>query len=139
MAVTVAYYARGGYIIARATAIFFGLCAATFLPAFVVNLFSRRMTKAGAIASVFVGFVVSTFWILFVKAAEAGAAGLVQRMTGGKPNLLIDHPNWPVVEALVVALPLSILGAIVVSSVTAPAGEEHLNRCFEVCRRGLGL
>lgn len=130
IAVVFAYQARGGFIIARATAIFFGLCAATFLPSFVGGLFFRRMTPAGAIASMVVGAAVSVFWIVFVKAAEAGAIGLVMRLTGGKPSILGDRPNWPVVEPIVVALPISIVVAVVVSLLTRPPSEEHLKKCF---------
>ncbi len=132
MAVTFAYYARGGYIVARATAIFFGLCGATFLPSFVGGLFFRRMTRAAAITSMITGAIVSTFWIVLVKAQEAGAIGLVQKLTGGKTSILEDHPNWPVIEPIVVALPLSIVVAIAVSLATRPPADAHLNRCFRV-------
>ncbi len=125
------YYARGGYIIARATAIFFGLCASAFLPTFVGGLFWKRMTRAGAIASMVVGFVVTAFWLLFVKAAEAQAIGLVQKLTGGKPSILAGHHNWPVVDPLVVALPISIIVAVIVSLATKPISKEHLAKCFE--------
>jgi SSS family solute:Na+ symporter len=122
--------ARGGYIIARATAIFFGLCASAFLPAFVGGLFWKRMTKAGAIASMLVGFVVTSFWLLLVKSAEAKAIGLVQWVTDGKESILAAYPNWPVVDPLVVALPLSILTAIIVSLLTKPPADAHIQRCF---------
>ena len=125
-----AYQARGGYIIARATAIFFGMCASAFLPAFVGGLFWRGMTKQGAIASMLVGCLVSTFWLVFIKAAEAGALGVVQKVTGGKASLLADHPNWPVVDPLFVALPISILVAVAVSLMTRRPSDEHLQRCF---------
>lgn len=131
LAVTFGNYARGGYIIARATAIFFGLCASTFLPAFVGGLFFKRMTKAGAITSMIVGFTVTAFWLVFVKAAEAGAIGLVQKVAGGKPSILADTPNWPVVDPLFVALPLSVLAAFVVSLLTRQPDAAHLAKCFE--------
>lgn len=130
IAVTFAFYFRGGYIVARATAIFFSMCAATFLPTFIGGLFFRRMTKAGAIASMVTGTLVSTFWIVLVKAKEAEAIGLVQRLTGGKTSILSDYPNWPVVEPIVVALPLSVLVAVVVSLITRPPGADHVERCF---------
>ncbi len=130
IAVTISLWSRGGYIIARATAIFFGLCASAFLPAFIGGLFTKRMTRPGAIASMVVGFGITAFWLLFVKAKEAGAIGLVQKLTGGKPSILADSPNWPVVDPLVVALPISILVAIVVSLATKPPAKEHLDRCF---------
>lgn len=130
VAVMFSYYARGGYIVARATAIFFGMCAAAFLPALLGGLFFRRMTKAGAVASMLTGFAVSAFWILFVKAKEAGAIGIVQRFTDGKASILADHPNWPVVEPILIALPISAVVAIVVSLVTKPPTSEHLSKCF---------
>jgi SSS family solute:Na+ symporter len=132
VAVVIAFYARGRYeyVIARATAIFFGLCASAFLPAFVGGLFFRRITKAAAFASMIVGFLVTTFWLLFVKSAEAQGFGLVQMVTGGKTSILADYPNWPVVDPLVVALPVSILTAILVSFFTKAPSEAHLNKCF---------
>jgi SSS family solute:Na+ symporter len=130
LAVSISSASRGGYIIARATAIFFGLCASAFLPAFIGGLFFKGMTKAGAIASMIVGFVVTMFWLLLVKAKEAEGLGVVQRVAGGKTSILADHPNWDVVDPLVVALPLSILVAVVVSLVTKRPDETHLKRCF---------
>ena len=130
IAATLGTYARGGYIIARATAIFFGLCASTFLPTFVGGLFWKRMTRSGAVASMIVGFLITAFWLLFIKEAEAKAIGLVQWVTSGKTSLLADCPNWPVVDPLVVALPISILVAVVVSLMTRPPAEEHVKKCF---------
>lgn len=128
------FYARdphGGYIIARATAIFFGLCASAFLPAFIGGLFWKRMTKTGAIISMVFGFVFTAFWLLFIKAKEAGDIGLVQKITGGKTSILWNHPNWPVVDPIVVALPISILVAITVSLITKPPSKEHIEKCFK--------
>ena len=79
IAVLWCYYARGGFIIARATAIFFGLCLSSFLPAFLGGLLFRKITRAAAISSMIVGFLVTSFWLLFVKAAEASSIGLVQK------------------------------------------------------------
>jgi SSS family solute:Na+ symporter len=53
-------------IIAIATAMFFGLCASTFLPAYALGLFWRGATRAGAVASMFTGFIVTGAWFLFV-------------------------------------------------------------------------
>ena len=130
MAVTIAYTVRQEYVIARFTAIFFGLCAATFLPAYVGGLFWRRATRIGALASMSVGLGVSLFWLLLVKSKEAGAIGLVQWVTGGKTSILADYPNWPSVDPIVVALPLAILTLVLVSAFTTPVDPEHLARCF---------
>jgi solute:Na+ symporter, SSS family len=140
VAVTFSFYAKysqyGDIIIARATAIFFGLCASAFLPALVGGLFWKRMTKAGAIASIIVGFLVTGFWLLFIKAAEASAIGLVQTVTGGKPSLLADYPSWPVVDSLLIALPLSALTAVVVSLMTRPPAADHVAKCFAPSKAG---
>ncbi len=130
IAVSISYAVRQEYVIARFTAIFFGLCAATFLPAYIGGLFWRRATRAGALASMTVGMGVSLFWLLLIKAKEASAIGLVQILTGGKPSLLADHPNWPMVDPIVIALPLAALTLILVSLLTRPADAAHLARCF---------
>mgnify|MGYP006292495893 FL=1 len=130
IAVIISYYARGGYIIARATAIFFGLCASAFLPAYVGGLFWKRITRAGALSSMVVGFLITAFWLLFVKAKEAAAIGLVQKVTGGKDSILADVPNWPVVDPIVIALPISIVVAVVVSLLTKPMDPDHVRFCF---------
>ncbi|MBN1815815.1 MAG: sodium:solute symporter family protein [Sedimentisphaerales bacterium] len=129
IAVLLSSYARGGYFIARATAIFFGLCASAFLPSFFGGLFWRRMTKAGSIASILVGFVITAFWLLFIKDEEARAIGLCFKLFE-KHSLLLDKPNWAVVDPLVVALPISIIVAVVVSLMSKPPSEEHLRKCF---------
>ena len=130
IAVLISNYARGGYIIARATAIFFGLCASAFLPAFVGGLFFKRVTKAAAIASMIVGFLATAFWLVLVKSAEAKAVGLVQTLTDGKTSILEGHHNWPVVDPLLVALPLSLIVMIVVTLITRRPSDEHLAKAF---------
>ncbi|MCY2955026.1 MAG: sodium:solute symporter family protein [Planctomycetota bacterium] len=135
LAMLIGYYARGGYVIARYTAIFFGLCASSFLPTFVGGLYFKRITKAGALASMAVGFVTTAFWVVFVKEAEAGAIGLVRHLTPlvgtSHPNsILYNHPNWPSVDPLLVALPLSILTCVVVSLVTQKPDAALLDKCF---------
>jgi SSS family solute:Na+ symporter len=136
IAVVLSWYFRGGTVIARATAIFFGLCGAAFLPAYVGGLFWKRMTRPGAIASMAVGFGTSAFWLLLVKSKEAAAIGLVQKLTDGKTSILDGAHNWPWVDPIVIALPLSILTAVVVSLLTRPMNEEHVDWCFGGPRPG---
>ncbi len=130
IAVSISYTIRQDYIIARFTAIFFGLCAASFLPAYLGGLFFRRVTRAGALASMTVGMSLSLFWLLLIKSKEAAAIGLVQWITNGKTSLLADYPNWPSVDPIIVALPAALLTLILVSAVTRPPDAEHLRRCF---------
>lgn len=115
-------------IIARSTAIFFALCAAIFLPAFVGGLFWKRITTKGAIASMIVGLIVSSFWLMFVHFKEAKALGICKAIFG-TDSILSGKIIF--VDALVIALPLSILTAIIVSFITKPMDEKHLQKCFK--------
>lgn len=136
MATLIGYYGRGEYIIPRATAIFFGLCASTFLPTFVGGLFFRRITRPAAIASMLVGFIVTALWLVFVKDAEAGSIGLVRWFTGGANSILAGYDNWPVLDPLLIALPLSTLTVIVVSIFTRAPDPLHLEKCFAASAPG---
>jgi solute:Na+ symporter, SSS family len=128
LAVFIGYYARKEQfvvsIIARATAIFFGLCAATFLPTLLGGVLSRRMTPTAALASMGVGFGATALWLVLVKVPECTVIGLVNA------SLLANVPNWPVVDPLLIGLPLSALTAVVVSLFTKPCATDHLRRCF---------
>ena len=115
-------------IIARSTAIFFALCASIFLPTYFGGLFWKRMTKKGAIASMAVGTVVTTFWLLFVHFQEAKELG-VCKMLFGVNTLFTGKITF--VDAMIVALPLSALTAIVVSLMTKPEDEKLIKKCFE--------
>ncbi len=114
-------------IIAPATAIFFGLCAAAFLPMYIGAIFWKRMTKEGAIASMLVGTLSSLSWIAFVHAKEAAPLGISQALFG-KATLLTG--TWTIVDPILVATPLAMLTAIVVSLATRPGAKEHLEKCF---------
>ncbi len=114
-------------IIARATAIFFGLCAAAFLPMYVGTLFWKRMTREGAIASMLVGTFASLFWLTFVHAKEASALGISEAIFG-KATILSG--TWTVVDPILVATPLAIIVAVVVSLTTQPASDEHIEKCY---------
>lgn len=121
-------------IIAAATAIFFGLCASSFLPMYLGGLFWKRMTKAGAVASLCTGFGVSFFWLMFIQNVKGKLPALLADAFFGVPTLLPNpifgiHWNW--VEALFVALPMSAIVAVVVSLATQPESEAHLARCFD--------
>jgi SSS family solute:Na+ symporter len=88
------------------------------------------MTKSGAIWSMIVGFVVTAFWLLFIKDQEARALGVCYSLFE-KHSLLLDKPNWPVVDPILVALPISFITAVVVSLFTRQPSQEHLDKCFK--------
>jgi len=114
-------------IIARATAIFFGLCAAAFLPMYTGALFWKRMNRQGAIASMLVGAFTSLFWLTFVHAKEASALGISKALFGVDTILT---GTWTVVDPILIATPIAILTAIIVSLMTQPDPQEHIERCF---------
>lgn len=126
----------GVAIIARGTAVFFGLCAATFLPLFVGGLYSRTITKSGAISGALCGFIASFGWLFFVKVKEAGDLQLCGWLTGEKhfaPYLQPYFPDWFLVaevDPTVIALPLSLLVTIIVSLLSKKFSDDHLQKCF---------
>jgi SSS family solute:Na+ symporter len=116
-AVILAYLLPAG-IIAQATAFWFGICAAGFLPTLVGALYWKRATKSGAKSSIIVGFATSIFGFLFLHAKEAAAIGLSKALFG--KTTLLGYP-WTHVDPLFYALPLSAAVFIVVSWISSHA------------------
>lgn len=100
-------------VIARGTAIFFGICAATFLPSYFCALYWKRATKQGALWSIISGFSTSLFALVFLHAKEATVIGLCNTLFG--KDILIPNFPWPVLDPLVLSLPISILVMVIVS------------------------
>lgn len=126
MSVVFAYILPGG-VIARATSLFFSLCAAAFLPMYIGAIFWKRMNRKGAIASLIIGSISSIFWLTFVHAKEATAFGICQLLFN-KPTLLTG--TWTLVDPILIATPISMLAAIVISLLTKPPEREHIEKCF---------
>lgn len=122
-------------IIARATAFFFGLCAAAFLPAYLLGLYWKRVNRPGAVASMLAGFAASMFWLLFVHEKEAAALGLCQALFGA-PTLAAGAAKgswvWLLqwVDPNVVALPLSLAVCVLASLAFRPMDPAHVEHCF---------
>ena len=114
-------------IIARATAVFMGICTAALLPMYAGGLFWKKMTKAGAYVSFFVGTIVSIFWYVFVHASEAIPLDICVRIFG-VPTLLTG--TWMYVNPILIATPLAILAAIAVSLMTQPPAEKFVCDLF---------
>lgn len=114
-------------IVAAATAVFFGTCAAAFLPAYVGGLFTRRITKAGATAGIAAGFALALLWLTFAHASNAERL-LVSSMLFGRDSL-VPFP-WSAIDPLVVALPVSLVTTIGVSLLTGPPDADHVERCI---------
>ena len=137
----------GTEIVARGTAIFFGLCACAFLPMYIGALWSRAITKAGAIAGMLSGAFASVFWMLFVHEKESTALLLCKKLfgvrslgirmvEGTEPGQMVEqfirHGKfiWAFVDPLIIGLPLAVIVTIVVSMLSRKFSEDHLRRCF---------
>ena len=109
-------YTLSTSIIARGTALFMGICAVTFLPAYFCSLYWKRVTKQGAMASLMTGALASVFAMLFLHKAEAAPVGLCKALFG--KEVLIDTFPWFAIDPILFALPLSVLAIIIVSLLT---------------------
>lgn len=124
-----------GSIIARATAFFFGLCLASFLPAYLLGLFWKGMTRAGATAAMIGGFAASMFWMLFVHGKAADGIGLCKALTG-MPTLVsaaeVGSSLWKLqfVDPNIVALPLGIILAVLISFYSESYDRKHIDKCW---------
>lgn len=115
VAAVILAYILPGSVIAQATAFWFGICAAGFLPALVGALYWRNATRAGASASIVTGFAVSIFGFLFLHQKEAAAIGLSEALFG--KETLLPYP-WTHVDPLVYALPVAAAVLVGVSRMT---------------------
>ncbi len=113
-------------IIAPGTAIFFGLCASSFLPMYALGLYWKRVTPTGAKSGLVVGFLGSVFYLLFIHAKESAALGACQALFG-KPNLV---PSLAVVDPIIIVLPISLLVTVLVSMFTRPMTSQQLEKIF---------
>jgi SSS family solute:Na+ symporter len=99
-----------GSIIARATAMFMGLCAAAFLPAYTMAVFSKRPSVMGAKASLVVGTISWGLWTAFVHIKESSVLGFSKFLFGS--DAVLGFP-YTVIDSLFIALPLSIAALII--------------------------
>jgi len=114
-------------IIARATAFWFGICAAGILPILLAAIFWRRATRTAAIASVAAGYGVAIFGFVFLHAAESTPFGISKALFG--VDALLPYP-WTVIDPLFYSLPVSALVLVVVSFFTKRFSGAHLDKCF---------
>jgi SSS family solute:Na+ symporter len=108
-----------GSIVARTTAMFFGLSAAALLPAFAYALYAENPSARAAAASLVTGAAAWFLWTVFVHRAESAPLGISALLTGS--DAILPMP-WQVVDPLVIALPLSALALVVVASLVKAHG-----------------
>jgi len=116
-----------GSIIAIATAIFFGLCAASFLPMYLAGLFWKRATVQGGIAGMLVGSIIYIIDMLFIYTREASIFGVCRSLFG--VDSLASFP-WIVIDPIVLALPASVIVTVLVSLITKPVDNDVINNLF---------
>jgi len=126
--------AKSPYVIAKVTALFFGLCAAAFLPTYLGALYWKGITRAGATASIVMGFLVSFFWLTCMQGDVTKGISLPKLFGAAERFLVNPKSPWQYVDAIVISLPISAIVAVVVSLMTKPEPQAHLDKCF----RGVG-
>ncbi len=100
-------------IIAIGTSMFYGLCAAAFLPTYIAALYIKNFPKEAAIASILAGSAASLFWLFFVQEKTSGSLQIC-KLLFGTTSIVKDTAlsTLSMVDAIVVSLPLSILAAL---------------------------
>lgn len=120
-------------IIARATAIFFGIMASGFLAPYTAALFWKKLTRKGMIAGILSGMIVVIFGFLFLHSKEAAVFGICKALTGHDSLFGIGVGQY--VDPLVFALPVSAFFTIFISLITKVENEETVEECFELVKK----
>ena len=120
-------------LIAQATSIFFGLCAAAFLPTYIGALYFKKLSRRAAVWSILTGFFSSFIWIFFVHAKNSATIGLT-KLLFDRPHLLAGTglEKLAQVDAVLITFPLSLLVIIVVGLLSKPdVDPAHVDACFK--------
>ncbi len=131
----------GTEIVARGTSLFFGLCASAFLPMYAGALWSRAITRAGALAGMIAGVLTSVFWMVFMQEKISTSLLLCQKLFGVRSlgikledgAEVIRHSGpvlWAYVDPALIGLPVAVIVTLLVSARTAKFSTSHLARCF---------
>lgn len=120
-------------IIATGTAMFFGLCAASFLPAYVSALYIKKISAKAIIAGMITGLTVGIIWIFFIHEKEASSLQLCQLLFN-KTSLVKETglAKLAMVDPIVVSLPSSIIATIIGAFTSKDKlPREHVDMCFK--------
>lgn len=113
-------------IIAIGTSLFFGLCAATFLPTYFAALYIEKFPRKAALASILTGSISSLFWLFFVQEKTAGSLQICNLLFGTTSIVKgTALQTLSMVDAIVVALPLSIVAAAAAWAILGNADESE--------------
>lgn len=116
--------------IAISTGLFFGVCAAAFLPLYIGALFFKKLSKVAAISGMISGFTSSVLWMMFVHTKESSVLKICE-VIFGKPTIVPEGNLLSVVDPVIISLTLSILVTLVVGLIKkSEIYEDHINKCF---------
>jgi SSS family solute:Na+ symporter len=115
-------------VIARSTAIFFGLMATSFLTPYLMSLYWKGVTRVGALTGMITGVVGSAIAFLFFHNPEAKIFGLAKLLTG---NETLIPGIFTAVDPLIYMLPISFIVTLVVSLITPKVDDEILKKSFD--------
>jgi SSS family solute:Na+ symporter len=111
---------------------FFGLCAASFLPAYLSALYVRNISAKAVIAGMIAGFSIGIICIFFVHEKEASSLQLCQ-LIFGKTSIVKDTPlaKLALVDPIIFSFPASILTTLIGYLVSKnKISESHIEKCF---------
>ncbi|MEA4894141.1 MAG: sodium:solute symporter family protein [Oscillospiraceae bacterium] len=113
-------------IIAIGTSMFYGLCAAAFLPSYIAALYIKSFPKGAAVASILTGSAASLFWLFFVQEKTSGSLQIC-KLLFGTTSIVKDTAlsTLSMVDAIVVSLPLSALAALIAWAVIGNTKNEE--------------
>ncbi|WP_423128828.1 sodium:solute symporter family protein [Gaoshiqia sp. Z1-71] len=119
-------------VVARGTAVFFGICAATFLPAYFAGLYWKGATRAGVKWSMWAGLLSSLFMLVFMHRKESQPLGICQALFG--KEVLVEQFPWMIIDPIVIALPVSAVILVIVSLFTEKIDQKQLDACYDGVR-----
>lgn len=120
--------------IAISTGLFFGVCAAAFLPLYVGALYFKKLSKVAAISGMLAGFLTSVLWMMFIHTKES-AVLKVCNLLFGKETLSPPGSQLAVIDPIIISLTISIIVTIVVAIFTKSKYEDkHIDTCFNGIR-----
>lgn len=119
-------------IIAQGTSLFYGLCAAAFLPSYIAALYIKKFPKRAALASMIIGTVVSLFWLLFIQEKTASSLQLCNLIFGTTSLVKgTGLATLAMVDAIVVALPVSFIAGFATWAIGGSANAEELPEAIQ--------
>ncbi|MGD1848873.1 MAG: sodium:solute symporter family protein [Salibacteraceae bacterium] len=117
--------------VAAVVALAFGLAAASFFPAIVLGIFSKRMNKEGAIAGMIIGLGLTIFYILKFKFGLIGSSSKADLWFGISPEgfgfvgMLVNFAVALLISRFTPPPPLEVQELVEEIRLPSGAGEAH--------------